>query len=51
MDSSSSTKLIEILAAQSYGTVLLVLTALGRGRYGLYCWVLAAYGRWRQRIS
>jgi len=36
------------LAQQDYGTLLLGITATGLACYGIYCWVLAIYGRWHQ---
>ena len=36
------------ISQESYGTFLLILTAAGLACYGVYCGIIAAYGRWHQ---
>ena len=39
---------LETLAKQDFGPWLLGITAIGLVCYGIYCWVLAIYGRWHE---
>ncbi|CAN5448299.1 DUF1206 domain-containing protein [soil metagenome] len=42
---------LDTLAGQPYGPWLLGITAIGLVCYGIYCWIIAAYGTFRPRAA